>query len=396
MADDIDQPIQPLNVLLVVDDDIFDRLGSVVRHLCLGMMDEPVRLTVMARSDRKVEEHVGPCRLVYLPKRPWFRSRRWIDPDAALEMIGGEEPEIVHCLSADLARLVRDWAFDWASDLVVHLTDLVDVARFSRLCRHQGRRRAVPSQADMTAIAATSSIHKALLTRRPHLADRARVIPLGMPADAEPACFARFATAIRTNPAGPGEQAAGGPERVPAALLTTPLTRDCGLHLVLKAMEGVVKGGQEVHLFVLSSGPGEPMFRRLVAQLGLRSCVTFAGDLHDWNALREAMRGADFYILPGERRRFTISTLSAMASGLAILAPTGTIGDYLIDGVTASLFDPQHPRQLGERWAGLLADRAAARQLASGALDYIRMNHQGSAMVSAVAGLYRELGGEGE
>lgn len=367
MTDEPQQIAVPVSVLMVVDDDVFVRLGSAVRQLCVGMVDEVIRVTVLARSAGRLEEAVGPSRLFYVPRRCWPWRWRRLTPAEALDAIGGEKPDVIHCLSAGLVPVAADWAHEWGCRMVVHLTDLQDVRRFARLRLDTG----------VTAIATTPSIQQVLIRDRPKLADCVRVVPLGIPAEAEPACF-------------------DDPDRVPAGIVTAPLTHDCGLHLVLKAMEAVTAGGHEMHLFVVSSGPAEYVFRRVVRQLGLRSCVTFAGDLHDWAAVRAAMRDADFYILPAERRRFTISTLMAMATGLAILAPTGTIGDYLIDGVTASLFDAQKPRQIGERLAALLANKAAARQLAQGALDYIRAHHQASAMVAGVAAIYRESCHTGE
>jgi len=353
----------PFRVLMVVEQDVFDRLGSVVHHLCVGMLDEGVVVTVLSRSAHgAADDAIGPARVVRIPLRRW----PWPGPTAAeaLAKIGGDRPHVVHCLSARLARSVHAWVAQWRSGLVVHLTDRLDVGRFTRW----------GPDLRTIGIATTQGIQRALEEKHPEFAGCVRVVPLGLPAAAEPACLAR-------------------PERVPAAVVTVPLTRDCGLEVVLKALASIVKGGQEVQLFVLASGPAERMLRRLTGQLGLRPYVTFAGGLGDWTLLRETMRGADFYILPRARRRFTVSTLTAMANGLAVLASTGTIGDYLIDGVTASLFDPRASRQLTEKWAALLDDRSGARRLAQGALDYIRTHHQASAMVSSVAGVYRELCG---
>lgn len=367
MADDAEQIISPVSTLLVIDDDVLDRLGSTVRQLCVGMIDEVVRVMVLARSTCRIEEAIGPSRLFYLPRRCWPWHWRRLSPDQALALIGDEKPDVIHCMSAELLHMAQDWVMEWGSRVVVQLTDLSDVRRFLRL-------RLPP---ELVVICTTPTLQQSLVRKRPDLVSRIRVIPLGIPASPEPACFA-------------------DPERVPAVLVTAPLTHDCGLHLILKAMDAVVAAGQDMHLFVLSSGPGEYVFRKVVRQLGLRSRVTFAGELHDWTAMQAAMRDADFYILPGERRRFTISTLMAMATGLAIIAPTGTIGDYLIDGVTAALFDPQKPRQISEKLSALLADKAVARRLAQGALEYIRAHHQASAMVSSIAGVYRELCSPGE
>ncbi len=356
----------PIRVLMVVDGEVFDRLGSVVRHLCVGMLEEAVRMTVLSRSvQREADDAIGPARVVNVPQR--HRLWPWRRPTAAevLQGIGGDRPHVVHCLSADLSRWAGAWAAEWKSALAVHLTDMVDIRQF---------RRCAPPGDGTIGIAATPTIERVLREKHPGSAGQIRVVPFGIPAESEPVCLAR-------------------PERVPAAAVTTSLTGDCGVGAVFKALKSIVKGGQEVQLFVLAGGPAERRFRRQVDQLGLRSYVTFAGRIGDWTTVREAMRGADFYILPNSRRRFTISTLTAMANGMAVLAPAGTIGDYLIDGETASLFDPQASGQLAEKWGSLLDDRSTARRLAHGALDHIRAHHQASAMVSAIAGVYRELCG---
>jgi glycosyltransferase involved in cell wall biosynthesis len=169
------------------------------------------------------------------------------------------------------------------------------------------------------------------------------------------------------------------------------MTRDSGLDRVLHSLRDVVRQGQEVQLFIMAGGPAERYYRRLTEQLNIRSQVTFAGPMGDWTKMSSALRGADFYILPASRRRFTISTLLAMADGLAILAPQGTIGDYLVDGQTAFLFDIEDPRSLTERWMTLLTDRTEARRLAHRALDFVRSRHKASTMVNRVTDFYRKI-----
>ena len=363
MAETPDQPPAPVYALLVVDDDALDRLGSVIRHLCIGMMDEAVQVTVLWRSGRSaVDEAVGPSRVIEVPMSRW----PWRQPsaDRLLEMLGGVRPPIVHCMSADLARWVRRWAVAWNSLLVVRLTDRQDVLAFTTTGRGL----------KMIGLAATTRVEEALTQRRPTMRGRIAMVPLGLPAQSEPACLA-------------------DPEREPTAILTAPLTRDSRVDLVLKAMHMVSKGGQDVQLFILSAGQAERSLRRQVEQLDLRQRVTFAGQMRDWSTLTSAMRAADYYILPAAPHRFRDTTLTAMATGLAIFAPTDTVEDYLIDGQTASLFKPNHADDLAAKWGRLLEDRSAARELAHGALDYVRAHHQASKMVTTVAQLYRQLSG---
>ena len=130
MADDAEQIVSPVSTLLVIDDDVLDRLGSTVRQLCVGMIDEVVRVMVLARSTRRIEEAIGPSQLFHLPRRCWPWHWQRLKPDQALNLIGDEKPDVIHCMSAHLLRVVRDWVMEWGSRVVVQLTDLSDIHCF--------------------------------------------------------------------------------------------------------------------------------------------------------------------------------------------------------------------------------------------------------------------------
>ncbi len=347
-------------MLLIIDNDVLHRMGNVVRQLCVGMIDEAVKVIVLSASSKPQFDTVGPFRIV-TPDRhlwPWRRP----GSEEMLELIGGDRPQVIHCLSPRLAKWARGWATAWRAVLVVHLSDFHDVEDYVHL---QATERSM-------AVTATKSLESAVARRSARLAEHVRTVPWGITARSEPSCLAR-------------------PERVPSAMMTAPLTRQCGLDAVLRALAELTRRGQEMLLFVVSGGPAERSFRRLAEKLKVRHHVTFAEPLSDWSSLSEAMHGADFYILPGLRRRFTASTLTAMSNGLALIAPSGTHEDYLIDGQTAALFDPRKPVTLEQRWLALLDDHTLARQLAHGALDYVRAHHKASTMVTSMAWFYREL-----
>lgn len=350
-----------IQTLLVIDDDVVRRAGSLVRHLCVGMIDESVLVTVLSRSGSpSFSEGVGVSKMVSLPERRWPWSR--LSADAVVRVLGGQTPDIVHCMSTELAGWVHRWSADWDSVLVAQLCDLDDVDRFV------GFR----SEARMMGLALTPSIERALLERAPEMREQVRVVPPGLPAEPEAV--------------GMDE-----PDRVATAIVTQTLTRECGLSTVLKALRLVAREGLEVQLFILSGGPAESQFRREVDDLELRSRVTFAGPMRDWATMHKAMMSADFYIDPGGPHRFNVSALTALAGGQVILAPQGTTEDYLIDGVNAVLYEPSRHRSLADRWIVLLKDRAAARRLAEAALDCARTSLQASAMVSRTAAIYRQL-----
>lgn len=353
-------PPGPVHALLVVDDDTLRRMGTVGRHLCVGMMDEAVQMTIMSRSAPRVAgESIGPARVVSPPRRWWPWSRQ-LPAQRALDLIGGIRPQIVHCLSSELAHWVCKWAEVWKSALIVHLTDLRDVRNFGEL-------GAVPH---LTAIATTSVIERALIEACPEMQGRVRAVPPGIPSSNEISCF-------------------DNPDQLPAVIMTTPLEHGGGLEIALKALHSIAQTGQELHVFVLSEGRAELAFRHQLDRLRLRPLVTFAGCIDDTESMRAAMSAADLYLLPVVPERYTAHVLMAMATGLAVMAPTKTTEDYLIDGQTARLFESR-PSDLADKWLALLRDRDEARRLARGALDYVRAYHKASFMVSAVAVLYRQ------
>ncbi|UCD28240.1 MAG: glycosyltransferase [Planctomycetota bacterium] len=361
MADVEEQAVKPIDVLLVADDDVFNRLGSVVRHICVGMIDEGVRLTVLLRPGcKKSGDTIGPSRVVNLPGRYWFQRR--YSAQEVLDFLGFDSPQIVHCMSADLARWIRPWTEEWKSGLLVHMTDLFDVDRF----------RFLSSSNRTMGVAATASIAKAALEKYLGLEERIRNVPLGIPAQQESVCFSHA-------------------ERMPVVVLSVPLTKYCGLEGVFKALKSIVQNGKELHLFILETGPAERTFRRLVDQMDLRAYVTFTGRMRDWATFSQALQAADLYLVPSTYRRFGIKTLTAMATGMGILAPVGTIQDYLVDGETASLFDPLKPKKLAAKWEKLLEDRDFTRQLANNALEHVRAHHKASMMVGGIAKFYRDI-----
>lgn len=351
----------PIRTLVVIDRDVVTRLGGIVSHLCVGMIDESVQVSMLNRSaDARPMESMGPGRVVSPPARRWFRHK-W-SADVVLAGLGGQRPHIVHCMSGALARLAYSWCAAWKTAMAVQLTDSDDLEEFVRL------RPGIP----LMGLAMSSHVEKEFVERQPRRQEQIRVVPPGLPAESRPAY-----------------QPTDG--HIPTAVITTPLIRHCGLETVFKAMKSVIQAGTELQLFIIATGKAEGYYRRMVEELALLPWVTFTTGVADWSALRKVMSAADFFIEPNPHKRFNATGLTALAGGLVILAPESSSEDYFIEGQTASLFDPHKPKQLAEKWLDLLRDPQAAGQLAQSALDYAKEHHQASTMVGGTAFLYRQL-----
>lgn len=133
------------------------------------------------------------------------------------------------------------------------------------------------------------------------------------------------------------------------------------LHSVLEAVPGA-------RLAIVGDGPARSDLERLFAG---SPCV-FTGYLRG-SDLAAAYASADVFAFAAANETFGNVVLEAMASGLPVIAPrSGGLLDYVEDGKTGLLFEPEDRGALvmAARW--LLHDASFARELASASLRLAR------------------------
>ena len=77
--------------------------------------------------------------------------------------------------------------------------------------------------------------------------------------------------------------------------------------------------------------------------------------------------------------------------GTAVAACKGGVDDLIIEKRTAAVFDPGDQLSIYNCLQELLDKRELARQLATGAQEYLRENHTVSKMVSAILQTYSQV-----
>jgi glycosyltransferase involved in cell wall biosynthesis len=348
----------PLHVLVMVDDDMLRRVGPTMRQLCVGFVDEPIRTTVLCPN--KTDPHML---LVGMTNHLTHGSLRWPLRDRSIrrviDALGSDDPDLVHVYSRRLIDSAKALATHFDIPMVVQLAGLDDVAVLGT----------EPGGAACAYIAFTTPILQAAQRVLGERADRVTLIRPGMHAKASPTCFA-------------------DDQRTATLISFTRFTPQCGLINLLEATAALIRRGEDLLLFLLGSGPLEPRLRRRVIELGLLKSVTFTGTVANRQA---AMDSADILVSTRRQTELRSHALEGMAAGMAIVAARGSIDDALIDDQTALLFDTASPDQLTIQLSQLLEHRDMARQLAARAQEHVRQHHQPSAMVSAIAQLYRRL-----
>lgn len=176
-----------------------------------------------------------------------------------------------------------------------------------------------------------------------------RLIPNGV----DTACFHPAPeTVAATEPAGPLR-----------LIIVARLIAHKGHSTLFQAMQQLAASGVAVTLSVVGTGDAEPGYRAEAAARGLSECVTFHG-YQPREAVADFYRAADVFVLPSEGEGMSISTMEAMASGLAlVITRTGGTENLLAEGVNGLAFAAGDATGLAACLHQLATDRARVRSM---------------------------------
>jgi len=154
----------------------------------------------------------------------------------------------------------------------------------------------------------------------------------------------------------------GIPRDVPLVVTASRLGREKSVPLVVEAFARIAAQRPGI-LMIVGGGPEEPRLRDLVAGLGLRGRVVFAGALPHRRALA-AMAAGEVFLYASQTETQGLVVVEAMAAGLPVVAvDAGGVSETVQDGRTG-LLAPAEADALAARALALLDD--PARRLAMG------------------------------
>ncbi|MBN1942078.1 MAG: hypothetical protein JW849_02175 [Phycisphaerae bacterium] len=157
---------------------------------------------------------------------------------------------------------------------------------------------------------------------------------------------------------------------------------------VLRCFLNIRNAGSGALFFLLHSDSQERSLRRRAETLGLLSDLTFVVQDAGGRAMH-VIQSTDVFIAAGARKEFDWGALLAMAAGAPVLASRTDEGDFLHDGMTASLFSPGDEEGLTALLTNLLTTPAWGRAQARSALQYLHVYHNPFRCMSDLANLYR-------
>jgi len=359
---------QPLRVALLADADTLLRISSTIHHICTGLTEHAVKITLV------VPEGVDP-QILPLPARVVFY--RWgVLPwqsvvgirDLAAQL-ASHNVQLLHSLSGRCAYIGTKLARTLSRPYVVSYTGLTHYECHSPLDENLCK----------GLIALSRPIYDLIKDMYPAFAGRLMLL--------RPCCHIPI-----SSPARPG---------MPIGATQTPTTTTVlaigamdaagGFDLLLHAAAEVLKQELDAMFFLAGGGAMENALRRFCTQRGLNNRVTFIPPLdrpRDRRNLLAVLRTCDVFVLPAQMKLLAAYPYEAMAAGAAVVAPDGGALDVIEHQQTGMVFQDGDVHDLADKLTQVLADGRLRTRLGAAAGQYVKNNLSVSSMVETLMGLY--------
>jgi len=152
-----------------------------------------------------------------------------------------------------------------------------------------------------------------------------------------------------------------------------------GVHLILEAMEAILKEIPNSHLIIAGSGEYEESLKLQTTNYKLQAAVTFIPWL-DSAGLRELLSASDVFLYPsisfgGWEEQFGYSMAEASLMEVPVISTqTGSIEEVVLNGVTGLLIEPDNTKSLTEAMLKLGRDKNLRDNLGQAGRKYIEEN----------------------
>ena len=352
--------VKPLRVALVAGEDSLALLGPAVRHLVVGLLDEPMHVTLVApeRADTSYLPDPPVEILRHGSLRVPLRRTRALDDLARRVTDSGAG--LLHALDADALKLTRQLAERCDLDYVVSVLGLDSGVHVSdRHCR--------------AVLAGSEPIRSQLVESRSAPPDLVGVLPPAVHRARKATCFI-------------------DPRHAPSIVAAGPLTESKHFETVMQAFVQLLRGRPECVFFIVGSGRAESHLRRRASEMGVMTHLTFVQP-QDTDLLASIVEAADIFISPTPSHRIEVDLLVAMAAGDPVVVAGADACDFVVNGQTALTYAVADAQDLAGRLDSLLDDRAWARSLARNALDHLARHHSPARMAACLADLYHTITG---
>ena len=129
-----------------------------------------------------------------------------------------------------------------------------------------------------------------------------------------------------------------------------------GHDTTIRAVDLLLKRGQQLKLRIIGGGPEQPALEALIKELDVAAYVELTGSLGE-DDVRATLRRADLFVLPSRSEPLGVVYMEAMAAGVPVIGTTeGGVSEIVTSGEDGLLLPPDNPAALADAIEQLLAD----------------------------------------
>jgi colanic acid/amylovoran biosynthesis glycosyltransferase len=176
-----------------------------------------------------------------------------------------------------------------------------------------------------------------------------------------------------------------------SVLCVCRLVPEKGLDVLVRAVASIARGGADIRLVIVGSGPLEGPLRRTVQQLGLEGRVLFEGAVGQ-DDMASYYADCDVFCLPSFAEGVPVVLMEAMATGRPVIATRITgIPELIEDGVSGLLVAPGSLDQLVAALETLAASRELREQMGLAGRHKVEEEFDARRCASQVAAIFRSM-----
>ncbi|MFS0555181.1 glycosyltransferase [Brevibacillus sp. 179-C9.3 HS] len=163
-----------------------------------------------------------------------------------------------------------------------------------------------------------------------------------------------------------------------------------GLPILLDAFHAFVKDKEEApYLVLIGDGSERAVLEAKVQELGLESCVRFAGFRQDIPACLHAIDG---FVHSSLYEGLGYTIIEAMASEVPVVASNvGGVKEFVFEGETGLIVEPGNPASLANAMERLWSSPQLRETMVQNALDKVESTFTIQLMTEQIIALYRKL-----
>lgn len=175
------------------------------------------------------------------------------------------------------------------------------------------------------------------------------------------------------------------------AVTTSRLVQKNGVDILIDAVAKCREKGRNIKCLIIGEGPLRKKLESRVTKLGLGNAVVFLGHIPQRD-LPLYFGVSDMFIRPSRSEGLGNSFLEAMAAGVPVIGtPVGGIVDFLKDGDTGFIAQPDDAGSVAAKMREILDDPALTGKVVKNARELVHRNYSWETVAQLMRNIFNRM-----